>query len=177
MSEKTIDLTCAVCNLTFKKICREYKRQLKAGRDRFFCSRNCAAIKNNEENPRKGNVANLIADNQLDEYSPFRWYVIRGEYRDRTKGYGCDLTVEYLKELWTRQNGVCSLSGCNLLLPKNTTKAWEIKSPYNASLDRIDNSKGYMQGNVRFVAYIANIARSTFSDDQLIEFCKAVANK
>lgn len=45
----------------------------------------------------------------------------------------------------------------------------------NASLDRIDNSKGYLKGNVRFVSMMANLARSTFSDNELIRFCKSVA--
>lgn len=69
---------------------------------------------------------------------------------------------------------ICPITGRFLILPKGTD-GWEKLNPYNASLDRIDNSKGYIKGNVRYIAYIANLGRSAFSDDQLISFCKVVA--
>jgi hypothetical protein len=50
------------------------------------------------------------------------------------------------------------------------------KNPYQSSLDRIDNNKGYIKGNVRFVCLMFNIARNDFSDNQVIEFCKQVAS-
>ena len=173
---KTIQLTCATCFKAFEKEKREHTRQLKKGRDRFFCSRTCAAVKNNEENPREGNVANLVANNRKDEFTPFKCYVNRGNYRGaRGKKYGCNLTVEFLKDLWDKQEGICPLTGWQLILANNTAKAFEDANPRNASLDRIDNSIGYMQGNVRFISVMANYARQTYTDDQVIEFCKAVA--
>lgn len=175
--EPAIKISCANCNKDFDKVAREYRRQIKNGNTRFFCSSSCAAIKNNSEIERKGNPQFLIANNRKDEYTPFRWFVLRAQYRDRKKKYGCDLTVEYLKQLWEEQNGICPLTGWHLVLPKNTSKAWEIHSPDNASVDRIDCSKGYMEGNVRFIAFMANIARATFSDEQLIDFCRSVAKR
>jgi hypothetical protein len=100
--------------------------------------------------------------------------VLRAEYRDRNKNYGCDLTIEHLKVLWESQNGKCPFTGLDLILPYDSD-GWKEYSPYNASIDRIDNSKGYMQGNVRFISVMANLARQSFSDIQLIDFCKAVA--
>jgi hypothetical protein len=164
---------CTTCSKEFEIQNREYKRQTKKGRTEFFCSRTCAAIKNNKDNPRPGNPENLRADNRRDEYTPFRWYVLRSEYRDRNKGYGCNLTVEYLKSLWDLQKGICSFSNWSLILPQDSDGWLEFK-PNNASLDRIDNSKGYVEGNVRYVALMANYARNLFSDEQLIDFCKAV---
>lgn len=172
---KTIEVKCETCKILFPKELREYNRQIKRGRTEFFCTRTCAAIKNNEDNPRKGNTANLRADNRRDEYTPFRWFILRAEYRDRTKNYGCDLTVEHLKNLWESQNGRCPLSGRQLILPHDAD-GWKEYHPYNASIDRLDNSRGYVQGNIRFVSVMANLARQTFSDDQLKEFCKAVTD-
>lgn len=172
--EKTLTLCCANCNTNFQKLAREYRRQLKKGNARFFCTKSCASIKINSEIKRVGNPQLLIADNRADMYTPFRWYVLRAKYRDRKKKYGCDLTVEYLKELWESQKGVCPFTNWNLILPKNTN-GWSDYNPNNASLDRIDCSKGYLQGNVRFVSIMANIARSTFTDAQLKHFCKSVS--
>lgn len=95
----------------------------------------------------------------------------RARYRKR-KG-PTDLTPEYLKALWEEQGGACPFTGWLLELPKDTYGFSE-HSPRNASLDRVDNSKGYVQGNVRFIALMANIARCDFSDTEVVDFCRAV---
>lgn len=167
-------IRCSNCETPFSVLTREYNRQIKRGRENFFCSRKCAAIKNNQNNPRKGNPANLVAGNRRDEYTPFRWFVLRAQYRNRKKKYGCDVNVEYLKNIWDSQKGKCPITGWDLILPQDTKDGWAEYKPINASLDRIDNSKGYIEGNVRFIAVMANLARQSFTDEQLIEFCKAV---
>ena len=176
---KTIEINCANCQKIVVKELKEYNRQIKNGHTRFFCNNSCACIKRNEENSPIENYKNfggkIGKGVPNDEYSPFRWYVLRGEYRCKKRNYDCNLTVEYLKQLWDSQNGTCPFTGWKIVLPKNTTKPWKNQSPNNASIDRIDNSKGYIEGNVRFIAYMANIARQCFVDEQLIEFCKAVA--
>jgi hypothetical protein len=110
-----------------------------------------------------------------DEYTSFRWFLLRSEYRDRHKKCGCDLDIIYLKELWEEQKGICPLTGWELILPNDTKKAFNTSDPRNASLDRIDPSKGYVRGNVRYICYMANIAKHKFTDEQLIEFCRAVS--
>lgn len=164
-----------MCGKDFDKDAKEHKRRLKAGHTRFFCSQSCVCTKSNEEHPRKGDASRLIAGNRRDEHTPFRWFVARAIYRDRKKHYGCDITTEYLKSLWDLQEGKCPFTGWSLILPHDID-GWEEYHPANASVDRIDNSKGYMQGNVRFISVMANLARQSFSDIQLIDFCKAVAN-
>lgn len=169
-----MQLICANCNNPFQKDDREYKKQIKRGSGRFFCSLSCSAKKNNKENPPKGNSQFLISNNRKDEYTPFRWYILRAEFRNRKRNFGCDLTLEYLKQLWDFQNGTCPITGWKLILPNNTHKAWINENPCNASLDRIDSSKGYTQGNVRFISVMANYAKNIFTDKQLLEFCEAV---
>jgi len=175
--EKTIDIECANCGKTFQKIAREHRRQIKNGKTRFFCGLSCTCHKRNEEHPRPGLIDNLVSDNRRDKLTPFRWFILRAEYRDRTKNYGCDITTEYLKQLWEQQKGICPFTGWNLNLPEDTGRCFIEQSTANASLDRIDNSIGYVQGNVRFISVMANLARNKFSDEQLIEFCEAVAAK
>jgi hypothetical protein len=50
------------------------------------------------------------------------------------------------------------------------------KKQKRASLDRIDNSKPYVQGNVRFISLMANYAKNDMTDAELVGFCKAVAS-
>jgi hypothetical protein len=172
---KTIDLTCENCGASFAKELREYRRQTKRGRTKFFCTQSCATIKSNKDSPH-GNPKNLQADNRKDEYTPFRWFILRAEYRDRKKNYGCDLTVEFLKQLWDHQAQTCPFTGWTMILPQDTN-GWVKDDPANASLDRIDNSKGYTQDNVRFISLMANYARNTFTDSQLFAFCRSVVKR
>lgn len=175
-----IELSCKVCKKTFWKELKEHRRRIKEGATEFYCSRSCVCIQRNLDNPQNGDIERIPKDKRTrkkDEFTPFRWYVLRSEYRNRRKHYGCNITPQYLKQIWDSQNGICPLTGWKLVLPRGTDVAWTNSNPYNASLDRIDNSKGYVKGNVRFICFMANIGRGTFSDEQLVEFCKAVVDK
>ena len=46
---------------------------------------------------------------------------------------------------------------------------------YFASLDRIDNNLGYIDGNVRWVAREINYMKWKFSDEIFIKFCKNIS--
>lgn len=39
-----------------------------------------------------------------------------------------------------------------------------------ASLDRIDSSKGYIEGNVEFVCSAINLAKNNFSKEAMVSF-------
>ena len=96
--------------------------------------------------------------------------------RQRRESQGdTDLSVEWLKALWEKQNGVCPFTGWRLILPETT--GWKSLGDRTkrASLDRVDCDKGYVKGNVRFVSVMANWARNDFTDGELIEFCRAVS--
>ena len=80
-----------------------------------------------------------------------------------------------------KQNGICQITGWKLELPFSTSgfagnsyARWNIKQ---ASMDRIDHAKKYTKDNIRFVSIVANLARNSFTDDELYEFCEAVHKK
>jgi hypothetical protein len=82
--------------------------------------------------------------------------------------------IEYLETLWQQQEGICPFTKQKLVFKKYSDD--NTSTPYSASIDRIDNNKGYVKGNIRFVALMFNYARNRFSDDYVIEFCKQVAS-
>lgn len=87
----------------------------------------------------------------------------------------CSLTLADVKDQWEKQAGICPYTGWHLDLA--TWRRKRNKSPKQASIDRIDNSIGYEKGNIQFVALIVNYAKNTFTDDDLVEMCKAVAKR
>lgn len=165
---------CFACGKTICKRKAEINRQIRNGKTKFYCNNRCAG-KINCQHLKKYHGKynnNLITGSQKDEYSDFKWYmkVVKKSSKERNHEYNID--CEYLKELWEKQRGICPITKKKLEL---RTHSYENKSqPYSASLDRIDSSKGYTKGNVRFVALIFNYARNTFSDNEVLDFCKVV---
>ena len=105
-----------------------------------------------------------------DKYTPFRYQLKKIKNKNRK---GCTLTLADVKQLWERQGGRCPLTGCKMKL-KDFKSVSDSPQWYDASIDRLDNSKPYEKGNVRFICVMANYARNNFTDKDLIEFCSHV---
>jgi hypothetical protein len=112
----------------------------------------------------------------VDELSPFRKFLHSIKNRFVEKGKSYTVTEIDLKKVWDEQKGICPLTGWNLILPRTST-GFERADIKNASVDRIDNNRGYDTDNIRFISVMANICRGTFSDDHVKEFCQAVTGK
>jgi len=85
-----------------------------------------------------------------------------------------NLTGEYLSDLFILQNKKCALTGIELNLISTA-----IRTKYHlntASLDRINNNKGYIEGNVRWVHKSINQIKSDLEDNDLFYLCKLIVN-
>lgn len=80
------------------------------------------------------------------------------------------ISIDHLMHILQTQRGVCPLTGLRLTFSRGSGRVWT-----NASIDRIDPSKGYDQGNVRLVTYWANVARNSLTDEDFYYFCNLVA--
>lgn len=85
-----------------------------------------------------------------------------------------DLTIPYLAELWFKQKGRCALTNKMLQYERGDPQN---KNPYRTSVDRINNNRGYVQGNVRLVTHWANNAKSTWTDEIYAEFVNASSKR
>lgn len=82
------------------------------------------------------------------------------------------LTIEEAWDLFIKQNRKCALTDLDLYFPKKGKD-----KTYNASLDRIDSSKGYIQGNVQWVHKDVNIMKNKYKQEYFLEMCKLISNK
>lgn len=160
-----IELMCATCGKIFERRKCEVDRQLVKGR-KTYCSRSCCGKEIFKNIPEQNRVPPPPGSNR-DEYSGYRIF----HHRIR-KRRNCCVTVADLKEQWEKQKGVCPYTGWRMEIPSWVDRVF---SPRNPSLDRIDSKNGYTKDNIEFVCLMAQYAKNTFSREEVIEFCRAVA--
>lgn len=88
------------------------------------------------------------------------------------------VTAEYLWSLFVDQEQKCALSGVDIALDPQysiNSKNNQKKFTQTASLDRIDNNKGYIEGNVQWVHKSINFMKSDLRQDEFVQLCEAVA--
>ena len=80
-----------------------------------------------------------------------------------------EFSIEYLWGLFLDQDRKCNISGIEIYFGQKNN------SDKTASLDRIDSSKGYIEGNVQWVHKDVNMMKRTFDQDYFIDLCKKIA--
>jgi|19_taG_2_1085344.scaffolds.fasta_scaffold03178_10 hypothetical protein len=73
-----------------------------------------------------------------------------------------NIDIDFLVELWKKQNGLCSITKYPMIHGPN--------SLFSASIDRINSDKGYTKDNVQLVCQAINFAKNKFSNEDMIEF-------
>lgn len=75
-----------------------------------------------------------------------------------------DSLLDHCIDLYYEQQGLCALSGLRM------TYSSKPNEPCQISIDRIDNSKNYVKGNVRLVCFWINNAMGSSTLDSLLFF-------
>ena len=107
--------------------------------------------------------------------SRFSVMVSNSRTRASLKGWEHDVSVDHLKQLWEDQKGLCAISGAPMSL--TTSESRTISDL--VSLDRIDNSKGYVEGNVWLTTATVNYMRGLMDVETFLQVCQQIteANK
>lgn len=97
--------------------------------------------------------------------------------RARDIGKPFNLSADWIHDSLRRLGDKCEISGIafNYDPQPRKTKS-HFKHPIRPSLDRIDNTGGYVPGNVRFVLHCVNIGINEWGLDNYIAVCAAVAS-
>jgi len=122
----------------------------------------CKLISNNYEKPFSMYKQNNIYNKLHSTY----WLRIRDSANIRNLQF--DVTKEYLENLFQDQRGKCYLSKQTLNLGKRA------RDDQTASIDRIDNSKGYILDNLAFSHKDINKMKWTYSVDYFVSLCKLI---
>jgi hypothetical protein len=86
------------------------------------------------------------------------------------------ISMEYAWNLFQKQKGKCALSGVDMLLDPSWGKNTKMgQSKHTASLDRIDSSKGYIEGNVQWVHKAVNKMKSNLLESDFIFWCTKIS--
>jgi hypothetical protein len=97
-----------------------------------------------------------------------------GDYQreyNRFKTMATNRKIEWnitIIDMFANFNGKCALTG------------WDISLKYGtrtASLDRIDNTKGYLPNNIQWVHSMVNMSKNKYDNAKFIEMCCAIAEK
>lgn len=94
------------------------------------------------------------------------WYAIQKDALRRSIPF--EIGIAYAWELFRKQKAKCKLTGLPLTL------TGEGKGRGTASLDRIDNTRGYVEGNVQWLHKDINIMKHTHTTARFLELCRLV---
>jgi hypothetical protein len=86
------------------------------------------------------------------------------------------ITIEDAWNQYLKQDGKCALTNVQLNLECDKHKGDFYWTEMNASLDRIDSSKGYTIDNIQWVQKKINIIKNTLTQEEFIDLCKLVAH-
>ena len=92
--------------------------------------------------------------------------------RAKNNSLAIDLDRKWIEE--HLQSMKCEATGVDLTLDKNDCFC---HSPFRPSIDRIDNTKGYLKENCRIVCVIFNKAKSDYSEIDVIKMAKGLVKK
>jgi len=144
------------------------------------CRCDCGNYKHvTQGNLTSGNVASCGCNKNLrgKHHKLYRGYEdISLRYWSRVKRNAINrdidfsITPEYAWGVWEKQNKLCVLSGQPLRFSRSKS------SNFTASLDRIDNSKGYVEGNVQWIHKDINKCKTDFNQDYFLSLCRMIAN-
>jgi len=156
-------IQCSICNKIYERSYRNLNNTTKC--------KSCSQFINNKKKIGKGHktIGDLSAS-----------FVNGIKQKAKQRNIEFNVSMDYLWNLFINQSKKCKLSNIDLNLYTynvwtSTKKSRHIDtSIMNASLDRIDSSKGYIEGNVQWVHKVVNIMKNTLSNDEFFYFCEQI---
>ena len=147
------DFKCLLCEKTFTT----RKPDVVRGK-----TKSCGCKKNVGENNGNWNGYESINGRTISHYKKIA----------KKRGIEFNITIEDLWRKYVEQEMKCPYTGISLIIsPKNKI----LRTPNNASLDRIDSNLGYIVSNIQWVYKKVNVMKNTMTHDEFIDICNLIS--
>jgi len=128
----------------------------------------------------KCNNCFLQSDKKPKRHNMITYHISKGEYNrlfKNAQNRGIEFTVspEYLETIFINQKCKCNLTGLDIYINRSQRDKNNVNK-HIASLDRIDSSKGYIEGNIQWLYKDINLMKMHFTQEYFINICKLISN-
>nr|QBK92891.1 MAG: Zn-finger protein [Pithovirus LCPAC403] len=117
---------------------------------------------------------------RVESSSELKNFIHTKYLQSKRSKHGCDVSEDYVKNLWNEQEHICSGTGYEIrhemVLP-DTEGFRRIPLPhyFNLSIDRIDSSIGYVENNIQLVTLGYNYIKNKLDEDFLFVMARYIA--
>lgn len=108
----------------------------------------------------------MKSKNWRETNGKYKMLHLHAKSRAKNKNIQYELSPEIIKSLVEKQGGKCFFTG----IPFSDHSEYKIR-PFTASIDRLDNNKGYILDNVRMVCTMVNKAKNIYDLSLFDEMC------
>lgn len=158
--EKTTTCHVKDCNnirlLTSSK-CKDCKTSYD--KRRYF-----ANLEYEKERAKNYNINNKEKRQKYYKENRLKRLIACARTRANNKSLAFNIDLEYIESLLTLQNNRCSYSG--IIFKQGT--------PFAMSMDRINNSEGYIKGNIQLLCKIVNSGKLTISEKDYLKLIEKI---
>lgn len=151
-----VEKKCSRCKIT-KNLSLFSKRGNVQSQISYSCK---ACDKAYKENSKNSNIYTYFIDVIRTSKQMHKKRKIFGDY---------EIDVKYLEQIFKDQNGLCAISKNSM-----THISGSGQVPTNASIDRIDNKKGYSRDNIQLVCRCINSFKMNMSNEEAKRFLSRI---
>lgn len=144
-------MNCAECGKEFEPVRAKQK----------YCSQKCGHRGRYKENSRGTDYQYSLASGSWEQY-----YTRRLSEKGRRK----TLSLSEILALHEAQGGLCALTN----VPMTCILQRGVRTPTNASIDRIDAKGAYIISNIQLVCVAVNRLRTDMTKEEFINWCGLV---
>jgi hypothetical protein len=129
----------------------------------------CAETMNRSEHSIRGRASVLGLNKKQKFDHPHIPSYIWSSIIKRTQedGFDLDFDVNFIWELYNKQEGKCALTGWDISFNK-------LNRLNTVSVDRIDSTKGYLKTNVQLTNKLVNRCKLNCPEDLFYDICKSI---
>jgi hypothetical protein len=155
----------SICNGKMKPVSEFYKSKAYKDGLQVYC--NICSCHNGK-----------VCASTYDGFMTKLFNTLKNNCLNRAKDLAINITIDNIKDQFTKQKGLCALTGKTLTYSYMKENAHQgncqLKYRWNISVDRIDSSKGYDKDNIQLVGAIINRMKTDLNDQKFIELCQSV---